>query len=320
MDHLILMDEIKSRIETAQSILVASHIRPDGDAVGSLLGLGLALKNAGKNVCMVLADGVPSNLNFLPGSEYVQKKPVGDFDLFIVLDVSDINRIGFCVNNFDHPSINIDHHLTNGLFADINLIDPLAVSTTEILAVNMPHWGLEIKPHVAEDLLAGMITDTIGFRTNNMKSSTLRLAADLVEHGANLPDLYHKLLNQKSFETLRFWGYGLSRVKKCDEIVWTALSLEDRKSAGYPGRDDADLINVLSNVKEASVYIIFVEQPGGKIKISWRSTPDFDVSKIAMQYGGGGHPAAAGAEVNGKLNEICLEVIKVTKHLLFSNN
>ena len=129
-----------------------------------------------------------------------------------------------------------------------------------------------------------------------------------------------KALNQRSFEAVRFWGAGLSRIERQGEMVWTTLTLADRKTAGYPGRDDADLINVLSTIEGASVNIIIVEQPNEKIKISWRCVPGYDVSKVAILYGGGGHHAAAGAEVVGKLGTVCNDVIQTTYKLLFNIN
>jgi phosphoesterase RecJ-like protein len=311
-----LQQEINQRIQAAQRVLVVSHIRPDGDAVGSLLGFGLALQQAGKQVQMVLADGVPVNFRHLPGSQQVVHKPEGIFDLVVVVDCSDLKRAGSALNGFVHPDLNIDHHITNLKFAKINLVNPRAVATSEIIAKCLPDWGLTITQPVAANLLTGLITDTLGFRTSNMTPEALRLAARLMETGVDLPVLYGQALAQRSFEAVRFWGAGLQHLEREDSLVWTTLTLEDRQAAGYGGRDDADLINVLSSIQDANIAVIFVEQPNRSIKVSWRAQPGLDVSQIAFSFGGGGHPAAAGAEIQGELDEVRQNVIQATRNLL----
>jgi phosphoesterase RecJ-like protein len=315
-----IISEAKSRIDNSQNILVTSHIRPDGDAVGAVLGLGIALLAKGKNVQMILVDGVPAVYSLLPGRHFVHEKPVSDYELVIVLDSSDFNRFGKFLDSSKPPDINIDHHLTNEKFADINIVLPEAASTTEILARYLPLLGLQITKDVAQNLLLGIITDTIGFRTHSVTPETLRIAADLMEVGADLPLLYMNALNRRSFSAIKFWSYGLSRLERQGEIVWTRLTMHDRNASGYSGRDDADLINILSTIEEAKVNLIFVEQPNGHVKVSWRSTPDYDVSKVAKLYGGGGHAAAAGADVAGNLDIICQEIIKKTNEVLFNNH
>jgi phosphoesterase RecJ-like protein len=305
-----------NQISASQSIVIISHMRPDGDAVGSVLGLGIFLIEQGKSVQMVLSDGVPSSLKFLTGSNLIQQRIKGQFDLLIILDSSDIHRMSMGEELTGKPDINIDHHITNELYARMNIVFPEAVSTTEIIAQIILQNGMTFSTQVAENLLTGIITDTIGFRTTNMKSNALRLSADLVDAGANLPELYLKALNHKSFEAIKFWGSGLSRLERDKEVIWSKLTIADRNLAGYPGRDDADLINVLSTIDDALVVILFVEQANGMIKISWRSVPGYDVTKVASRYGGGGHPAASGAEVSGKLDLICQEVVQVTKKML----
>jgi phosphoesterase RecJ-like protein len=312
--------ESKKRIDASQNILVTSHIRPDGDAVGSLLGLGLALLEAGKKVQMVLSDGVPASYNYLPGQHLVQKKFKQKYDLAIVVDSSDIGRTGRALDPLLPIDINIDHHLTNEKFASLNLVIVEAASTSEILSEFIPAVGLGISPDVAQNLLAGIVMDTIGFRTPNVSSRTLRIAADLMEKGADLAFLYMKGLNSRSYSAIRFWGYGLSNLERQGDLVWTTLSMADRKSSGYSGRDDADLINILSTIEDAKINLIFVEQPNGHVKVSWRSIPGYDVSQVAILFGGGGHAAASGADVDGNLEKVRLEVINKTFELLLSNN
>jgi phosphoesterase RecJ-like protein len=311
-----LLSQAGQLIQRAQRCLVVCHVRPDGDAIGSLLGLGLALQAAGKQVQMISEDGIPLTYRHLEGSQQVLHKPVGEFDLAIVVDCSDLERAGAALGSARQPEINIDHHATNLNFARINLVDVSATATAEIIAEALPVWGLPLTQPVAAALLTGLITDTIGFRTANMTPRTLRLAADLMEKGANLPELYRQALVNRTFEAVRFWGAGLSRLERSDRLVWTKLTLDDRRAAQYPGRDDADLINILSAVDGADIAMIFVEQPNGRVKVSWRAQPGYDVSQIAVSLGGGGHPAASGAEIAGEIDEVQTKVVELTRPLL----
>jgi phosphoesterase RecJ-like protein len=215
------------------------------------------------------------------------------------------------------PDINIDHHFTNTEFATHNLVDLNATATAEILATRLTQFGLPITPDVASALLTGILTDTIGFRVGSVRSQTLRLAAELMDAGANLPALYRQALLQKTTAAVRYWGHGLRELQVDGQLIWTSLTLADREQVGYPGPDDADLINILSGIKDTSVAIIFVEQPGGRVKVSWRSQDSQDVSQVAMQFGGGGHRAAAGAEIEGTLIEVQNKVLEATR-LLFA--
>jgi phosphoesterase RecJ-like protein len=165
-------------------------------------------------------------------------------------------------------------------------------------------------------LLTGLVTDTIGFRTENVTAPVLRLAADLMEAGADLAEIYRRSLVDRSFEAVRLWGAGLGRIERSGRLVWTSLTLDDRRLARYPGRDDADLINILSSIDGADIAIIFIEQPNGRVKVSWRAQPGYDVSKLALSLGGGGHAAASGVEIPGTLPEVSRAILDLTRPLL----
>jgi len=312
-----LTGEIKHRLETAKKVVIASHVRPDGDAIGSLLGLGLALRDAGKSVQMILADGVPSSFKYLEGSELIHKEPKGDHDTFITVDCADFKRVGKIFENFGQPDINIDHHVTNEKFGKLNLIEAEEVATAAILTNHLPHWGLHITKPIAAALLTGIITDTLGFRTSNTTPEALRQTATLMEAGVDMPEIYMRSLVRKSFPAAKFWGAGLSSLESKNGIVWGTLTVADRKSAGYGGNDDADLINMISSIDGNKVGMVFVEQTNNHVKISWRAlAPGVDVSPIAQHFKGGGHAAAAGADIEGSLSEVQKEVLRKTRELL----
>lgn len=317
---------IRSRIKAARQVFITSHIRPDGDAIGSLLGLGLAIQNLGKPVHMTLADAVPASFRHLQGSELIKRGSAADQitadDFVISVDVSDPQRVGGVFGDRT-PDLNIDHHITNPNFSEINLVIPSMAATSAILAQYLPEWGLEIDEPIASALLTGIITDTIGYRTSNMTPVILRLSAMLMEHGANLPELYERGLITKSFEAARYWGQGLNRLQRValpegPVFVWSVLTIADRAETGYTGNDDADLVNFLSTV-DSDLALLFNEQKNDHVKVSWRARPGIDVSKIALQFGGGGHPAAAGADIPGSIEIIQGQVLKATYTALTSH-
>lgn len=309
---------IKRRLGDAERILVTGHIRPDGDAVGSMLGLGLALREAGKDVQMVLPDGVPSAFRHLEGSEQITKAWDGEIDTFITVDSADYQRIHADFHILGKPALNIDHHITNENYAELNLVEADAVSTTSILTAHIPAWGLPITQAVAAALLTGLITDTLGFRTTSIVPKALHQAADLMAYGIDMPDLYYRVQVSRSFKAARYWGKGLDKIERDGKMVWAELTLEDRRAVGYHGNDDADLINMLSAIEECPVSLIFVEQPKDAVKISWRARgKEWDVAQIAASFGGGGHRAAAGATIDGSLDEIKPRVLRATREILF---
>jgi phosphoesterase RecJ-like protein len=266
---------------------------------------------------VVLSDGLPASFRHLPGSEKIKTKADGKFDLIISVDCSDLKRVGKALDGYHPPDIVIDHHSSNEAFGELNLIDPQAAATASVLARYMRIWDLTITAPIAANLLTGLVTDTLGFRTSNTTPEVLRQAADLIELGADMTRLYYLSLVRRTFSATKYWGMGLSNLERTDGIVWTELALIDREASGYTGNDDADLISVISSIDEADVAIIFVEQNKNKTKVSWRSLkPNVDVAQIACQFGGGGHKAAAGAELYGSLAEVRERVLEATQKAL----
>lgn len=310
-----LDQKIAQQIRESRSVLMASHVRPDADAVGSLLGLGIALMNAGKQVQMVLEDGA-NGFGYLPKYDLIVETPTIEADMIIVVDCSDPDRVGGVLEGYGRPDLVVDHHKTNLQFGELNVVEPEQVATAAILYDRMPLWGLTFDEEIAACLLSAIVGDTIGFRTSNVDAEVLRKSAALMDLGADLSEIYSEGLVLKSYQAVRYWGSGLNRLQYEDGLVWTSLTLADRQAVGYPGNDDADLVNILSSVKEAMIALIFVEQSQNNVKISWRAKPGIDVSGIAFEFGGGGHAAAAGADVEGTLFEVLERVIPKTKKLL----
>jgi bifunctional oligoribonuclease and PAP phosphatase NrnA len=308
-----LQKSIKTSFQKGKRILITAHIRPDGDAIGSSLALALGFSNLGKEVQVVSSDGLPSVYQKLPGFNLVAPQAKGEFDLVICLDSSEKKRTGSTLDGFGIPDVVIDHHLTFTDFGRLNLIDPQAAATSSILVKYMPSWGMPLTKDIATNLMTGLITDTIGFRTTSTTPEVLRQAATLLELGVDMTSVYFDNLLRRTMPEARYWGSGLMKLQQTDGIIWTTLSLSDRKAAGYEGNDDADLINILTSIDAMDMAIVFVEQEPGKIKVSWRGiATDIDVSKIASRFQGGGHKAAAGAEISGGLDEVQKKVVSAS--------
>jgi phosphoesterase RecJ-like protein len=311
------VNTIRWQLKQSHKVLVVTHQRPDGDAIGSLLAIGLPLITIGKEVQLVIKDGVPDNFCFLEGSELIQTKPDSKVDYIIVVDSAELERTNTDFSDYAMPDLNIDHHKTNTNFAKNNLVIKDAVATAEILAKYLPLFGLPITKSVANALLVGIVTDTIGFRTTNVNPGVLRLVADLMELGGDLTDIYYKTIVEQSLSSARYWGAGLTKIQMEDGLVWTTLTLEERNNAGYAARDDADLVKILSAINGAKIALILTEQDAGYVKISWRLCgsveTELDVSDIAQKFGGGGHKAAAGADVKGEINEVLEKALIETR-------
>lgn len=312
-----LQKKIKSRIQAAQRVLITSHLRPDGDAIGSSLALALALLDAGKQVQVVLSDGIPASFKQLPGADLVRTKADGEFDLIVSLDCSDLKRIGAALEGYRAPDIIIDHHITAEAFGTLNLVVPEAVATASVLMRHMLEWGLAITTPIATNLMTGLVTDTLGFRTSSTTAESLRQAADLLDLGVELSSIYYSSLVRRTFVEAKYWAAGLTSLERADGIIWATLSLADRKASGYTGKDDADLINIISSIDDSEIAIMFVEQNNKKTKISWRGLkPHVDVSQIARQFEGGGHKAASGAELSGSLADVQERILAATRRSL----
>jgi phosphoesterase RecJ-like protein len=311
------LDQAKHLLTQAAQITILTHVRPDGDAVASLLALGLSLKEAGHQVGMILSDEIPTKFQFLPGSEQIAKSARSQPDLAIAVDTASVDRLSLPSDLMSLTiGINIDHHITNSRFGQVNLVDAGAAATTELLYHLLPKLDLPITKDVATNLLTGLLTDTIGLQTGSVRPEVLRMVAELQEMGVDYAQVYEKALQERTSVEAQYWGRGLSRLVHENGVVWTVLKDSDRREVGYSGYDDADLINFLRNIKHSEIAVIFIEQPMGKVKVSWRSRSGWDVSQLAESFGGGGHAPAAGAMIEGELEDVSSKVLEATYALI----
>jgi phosphoesterase RecJ-like protein len=302
------LSDLRDRIEAASSVLVASHDRPDGDAIGSSVALGLILEKLGKQVAVVNRDPVPETLAFLPGSERVLA-PAGrsGADLLVVLDSAGRDRIGEAVWEMaaDVPfTINIDHHVSNTGFGDLAHVDPVAPATGQLVHRLAAFAGWPLDAAIGENLLAAISTDTGSFRYASTTAETMRIAGDILELGVDVGRvnrLLYESYPRRRVEALRqlLQGMRLDFGERCASVK---LPLATTHALGLRVGDTEGVIDVIRAIDSVCVAVFFEELPDGKIRVSSRSKDErCGVGEICAAFGGGGHTLAAGARLPGPL-------------------
>jgi phosphoesterase RecJ-like protein len=311
---------MQEAIEQARSVLVIAHLDPDGDAIGSLTAVGQALEARGKSVTLACEDNVPARFSYLPLAGRVTKSAAGPFDLVIALDCGDAGRMGSPWADLGEPKpplINIDHHITNDDFGQYNRVVPEASSTAEVLYTLFGELGFEITPGIAISLLTGIVTDTMGFRTSNVGSETLRIAGALVEAGADIADISFVALHRKPLSGLQLWQIGLREMQFEDGLLWTAISYKDMRATGLVGNPSSSgLVNFLADAEDAAIGAVLTETADGSVRVGLRCRPPYDVAAVARQFGGGGHILAAGCTLDGPLDKAEAQIVSACKEAI----
>lgn len=315
------VDMVRHAFNKANNVLVVTHVDPDGDAIGSLTAVGQMVRQHGQHVTLACDDAVPKRFAYLAMTDEVQRDPDREtpYDLLVALDCGDEFRMGQAYARLPDPKpliVNIDHHVTNTRFGEINYVDPRATSTTEILARIFRAMDVTITEEIALSLLTGLVTDTLGFRTVGVTADTLKTAADLVEAGADISTVTMQALNLRSWTTLQMWRTGFQHMRLEDGVAWTTINLEEQQAADFRGNSSMGLVNLLADVEEAAMGVVLMEMPRGLVKVGFRCRPPYDVSEIAVQLGGGGHPLAAGCTIEGPLDEAEALVLRLCKEAI----
>lgn len=305
------MQELISALRAAQDIALVSHIRPDGDAVGSVVGLAQALRRLGKKATSVLKDGVPPAFRYLEGSTEVKQELPGDADLCVVLDCPDSIRTGFSdlVKAYGEAGklVLVDHHLKGDLTrrASYSLLDEQASSTAELVAQVVQGLELKMTAAVSTALLTGMYTDTGGFQYGNTTNDTLNLAAELMRRGGRLDKIVQNIARQRTVPGLKLLGVALSRLTLTPDHkgAVTILALNDLVNCQAQPEDASGLVNSLNVLPEVTYCLLLTELEPGVVRGTLRTTEgnSFDVARFAALLGGGGHPRAAGFVIKGQL-------------------
>ncbi len=309
--------ELTAALRKAEKILCISHVNPDGDAYGSLLGLTWLLRSIGKRVTPAMHDPLDEEFTFLPGAhEIVLPAAVGgDYDLIVAVDMSSQDRMGAVFDAARHAAIPlavIDHHVTNTHFGVVNWVEAGCAATCQMLVALARELGAPIDRQIAECLLTGIVTDTLGFRTSNTTPEVLEAAMLLQRAGADLSQIVQRTLNRLPFTTLLLWSRVLAGVQLREGVVWAVVSQQDLRAISH-ATDDSRLNSVLSSVNEAQMSAIFTEKSDAAgnptVECSFRAKPGYNVGDLAFRLGGGGHAPASGCTLPGRLDEVVAHVV-----------
>ena len=310
-------DEIGALLRSQQTFAVLSHVRPDGDALGSQLGLGLSLSKLGKKVMVRNEDGLLEKYSFLPGGEFLQTplSEAQDFDVAIALDTATQSRLGTATELVRSAKtwINIDHHPSNPGYGDLVYIDATAPATGQILFELITSQGLPLDAAIAENLFVAISTDTGSFQYSNTTARTFEIGAALVGCGVDVgrvSQLLYESYPRRRTELLREL-LGTMRFEAGGKIATFSLSLKVAADLGAKPEDNEGLIDHLRAIQGVIVAIFFEELADGKVRVSMRSkSEEIDVGAICQKFGGGGHKLAAGTRVRGTLPEVEEKVLK----------
>jgi phosphoesterase RecJ-like protein len=302
------LKEVAEAIRGYDSFVISTHVSPEGDAVGSELGLALSLMKMGKKVSVINADPVPDFLKFLPGSGLIKRGERVDepHDALIVVDCEP-DRTG--LKDLEKApvkkTINIDHHVTNPKTADIYWVNPDAAAAGEMVYDLLLELGAPIDSEVATNLYTCIFTDTGSFRYTNTDHDALVKSARLLDYGVNTWEIAENIYESKSFGRMKLLGLVLAGIEKSEDgrVAWVTVREEYYSMTGTSAEDTDSFINYPRAAKGVEVAVLFREVGPDKVKVSFRSKGRVDVSRCAQSFGGGGHPNASGAVIEKGLDE-----------------
>jgi len=317
--HPPIIDRVLDTIREAKTICVVGHIRPDGDCIGSQLGLTLALRAEGKKVVCWNQDAVPAKYRFLdPGKDFEKPKSGEEFDLVIATDCASYERLGSMTEFIQQRKqlVNIDHHESNTRYGDVNWVSPREPSTGELIYRLLKTARWPITKQIADLLFTAVSTDTGSFQYPSTRPGTFHVGAELVTRGANLAKICDEVYQSFPLSRARLLKHVYNKFKLThgDRIAYFWLKKADLSRTGAETNDTEGLIDHIRAIEPVVVACVFEEIEPELTRISLRSkNKDVNVSEICGQFGGGGHPAAAGARIAGRPMSIQRRVVAAIK-------
>lgn len=319
------MDTVIDRMSESQALFLATHVNPDGDAIGSLLSLGLGLQQLGKRVYMYNASPIPAVYRFLPGVNGVrQTLPASaEWDAAIILDCGDIERIGEAVDFVRGIPmlINIDHHVTNTAFGQHRMVDTAACSSAEIVFRLLKRMAVEINPAIASAIYTGILTDTGSFRFANTNSAAYAISAEMVQCGVDPYTVAQHVYGTYSLGRIKLLNMALDSIEISDNGKLSLMTLtRDMFAETDTNPEDVDgMINYAKRIEDVKVAALIMENTNGaahkRFHVSLRSDGSVDVAEIAASFGGGGHFNAAGFGVETSLRKLRQTIISIAEQL-----
>lgn len=305
------MTSLPSELEILRrhpSWVVASHMNPDGDTLGSAIAMKQLLRALGHRVVHLCPDPVPACLRFLPGADEVLTELPADLPTdtgLVTLDAADASRFGQLNETFAtmHPLVVVDHHVSNPRFGDVNIILTDAAATGEVVYRLFQHFGLPIDPESAWGMYVAIVTDTGSFRYEGTKAETLEMAADLIRAGADPSRISKALYEQVPPSELKIKAMALARLTREGPVAWTTITRQMLAEADATEDQTDGLAEALRALAGVEVSFFLRETDRGTLKASLRSKDVVDVARIASQFGGGGHKRAAGCTIPGSLEQ-----------------
>lgn len=319
-----IVDRILDRLRDCQTVCIVGHIRPDGDCVGSQLGLAAALQNEGKQATVWNEDPIPTKLGFLDPDRLLRRPQNGcAFDAVIAVDSASLDRLGAVAQAVTQRGclINIDHHASNTRFGDVNWVGTRTPSTGELVFRLLRYAGWPITPHIADCLFAAVSTDTGSFQYPTTRPATFTVAGELVKRGANLAAVCQEVYHSFPLARVRLLRHVFNhfRLTQDDRIAYFWLKQADFARSGAGPADAEGLIDHIRAIQPVVVACVFEELGPELTRLSLRSKdPRVDVNRIASLFGGGGHPAAAGARIPGRPLAVQRRVIAALRNALNS--
>lgn len=313
------LDQMDQTIRQAQTIAIAAHKNPDGDAYGSVLGLGQVLRAMGKEVDMLAFEKV-NHLSYIPHLDLLTEgKEEKTYDLFVLLDLGDKPRMGEAIHAFERSkhSLCFDHHMTNEKICDINLVMPDASSTCEVLTLFLDQYGYEINQDAATSLYVGLITDSNRFLYDTARSRAMRVGARLIDLGADVDWVYLNEYNADDPKVLAFTGKIIRDADFLQDgkVALCALRKDEAKEYGLAVKDVDMMVDSLRSLAGVEVACQVREESQEESKVSFRSKSYFNVADLAIQLGGGGHKKASGATIKGSVDQVYGQMKKLLQEI-----
>lgn len=308
-------------IKDSSNILLVPHKYPDGDALGSSLALYIALKKMGKHVWLISHTPIPQKYAFL-SKDYTflpLELVTSDLDLIIGVDCADRDRLNLPDSYLDKAKliVNIDHHMTNDYFGDINIVQAVA-ATGEIMVDIFDEFGFEIDKEIATCLYTAIATDTGNFMFSNTTKNTFMRVAELFDTGFEFVEIAQHLFLEKSLEQTRLMGLAINNMELFLDarIALVGISKSDMASVGAKEGDCESLVNTAVDIESVDIAIFIREVAKKFYKVSFRSKGDYDIATVAQGFGGGGHKNAAGCALNGEFADVKETVLSTVMKLL----
>ena len=314
------LDEILKEIKKAEKIVILTHESPDGDAVGSSLAMKLMLKEMGKESDVIMPE-YSRLFNFLPSAKDIKiSSEISNYDLAISVDCATLKRLPER-KYFENAkkTIVIDHHGSNEMYGDLNYVNPVSPACCEILAGISEYFELEMTKDIGTCLMTGIITDTGGFQYSGVNSETFEFASELLRKGVDIPDIYKRTLRTKTKANFELTKRVIDRMEILEDgkVTFTYINSDDEIEVGAEPGDHEGLVEIGRDIEGVEVSI-FIRQRDEEnaYKVSLRSSEYVNVSDVCLLFGGGGHPRAAGALVQGDVQQVKEKILKEVKKAL----